>query len=120
MYYPAAVKSVNPNTPTPRTPPSQRGRWRGGEGLSALRATSWQTTEKVSCGLGQECATHSVAVDGDGGTEDGGWRWVIWTPGAPGGDDAGTEGQEMGMLHMEVHSYLRQRPARPFVHIFYS
>lgn len=114
MYYPAAVKSVNLSTP-----PSLRGRRRGGEGLSALRATSWQTAEKVSHGLGQECATPSVAVDGDGGTEDGGWRWVSWTPGAPSGDDAGTEGQEMGLLHMEVHSYLRQRPARPCVHFLH-
>ncbi|KAM7408952.1 hypothetical protein PAMA_002599 [Pampus argenteus] len=70
----------------------ERGRRRGREGLSALRATSWQTAEKVSRGLGRECATRSVAVDGDGGTEDGGRRWVSWTPGAPGGDDAGIEG----------------------------
>lgn len=69
MYYPAAVKSVNLSAH-----PSLRGRRRGGEGLSALRATSWQTAEKVSHGLGRECATRSVAVDGDGGTgmEDGG------------------------------------------------
>lgn len=60
----------------------------------------------------------SVAVDGDGGTKNGGWRWVTRTPGAPGGDDAGTEGQEMGMLHMEVHSYLGHK-ARPG-HLFTS
>lgn len=41
-------------------------------------------------------------------------------PRGPGGDDAGTRGQEMGTLHMEVHSYLRQRPARPFFHFLYS
>lgn len=58
----------------------------------------------------------SVAVDGDGGTEEGGWRWVSWTPGGLVGDDAETEGQEMGILHMEVPSNPRQRPARPFVH----
>lgn len=114
MYYPAAVKSVNLSTP-----PSLRGRRNGGEGLSALRAISWQTAAKVSRGLGRVCAARSMAVDGDGGTEAGGWRWVSWTPGAPGGDDAGTGGREMGMLHMEVHSYLRQRPARPFVHFLY-
>lgn len=51
-----------------------------------------------------------------------GWRMEVGQldPRAPGGDDAGTEGQEMGMLHMEVHSYLRQRPARPFVHFLFS
>lgn len=87
--------------------------------MSALRATSWQTAEKVSRGLRQECATCSVAVNGDGGMEDGGWRWVSWTPGAPGGDDAGTEGQERGMLHMEVRSHLRQRLARPFIHFLH-
>lgn len=88
--------------------------------MSALLAVSWQTAEKVSRGLGQECATRSVALDGDGGTENGGWRWVSWTQETPGGDDAGTLGQEMGMLHMEVHSYLRQRPARPFVHFLHT
>lgn len=88
--------------------------------MSALCAISWQTAEKVSHCPGRQCATHSVAVDGDGGTEDGGWRWVSRTPGDPGGDGARIEGQEMGMLHMEVHSYLRQRPARPFVHFLYS
>lgn len=75
---------------------------------------------KSAVASGRSVLLVSVAVDRDGGTENGGWRWVSWTPGAPDGDDAGTEGQEMGMLHMEVHSYLRQRPARPFVHFLYS
>ena len=62
----------------------------------------------------------SMAVDRDGGTEDGGWSWVNWIPGAHVGDDARTEGQEMSLLPMEVHSYLRQRPGPPFVQFFFS
>lgn len=107
MYYPAAVKSVNLNTPHLLSEGTE-------ERAVCTESISWQTAEKVSRGLRQRCATCSVAADRDGGTQDTGWRWVSWTPGATVGDDAGTEGQCMGMLHMEVHIHLRQRPARPF------
>lgn len=64
MYYPAAVKSVNLSAPS---------LWRDeAEGLSARCATSQRTAKKVSRGLGQHCATCSVAVDRAGGREDGG------------------------------------------------
>lgn len=64
VYYPAAVKSVNLCTHTPL--------WGDhGESLSTLHATSWQTPEKVSHGLRQECDVCSVAVDRKGGMEDG-------------------------------------------------
>ncbi|KAK5853832.1 hypothetical protein PBY51_014956 [Eleginops maclovinus] len=32
----------------------------------------------------------------------------------------GLRAKRWAMLHMEVHSYLRQRPAGPFVHFLYS
>lgn len=64
VYYPAAVKSVNLSTHTPL--------WGDhGESLSTLHATSWQTPEKVSHGLRQECDVCSVAVDRKGGMADG-------------------------------------------------
>lgn len=98
MYYPAAVKLVNLSAPSLRRDEA--------EGLSARCATSQQMAKKVSHGLEQNCATCSVAVDREGGTEHG-------------GEDVKPKGPllEMmqglrpsrGTVHMEVHGYLRQK-----------
>ncbi|TNN53274.1 hypothetical protein EYF80_036508 [Liparis tanakae] len=87
-----AVKSVNLSTL-----PSLRGR----RGL--VYAACCIAPDKVSRGLGREHATRSVAADGEGGTKSGGRRWVSWSPG---GDDVGSVGQEMGLLHMEFGTSL--------------
>lgn len=64
--------------------------------------------KKVSRGLGQNCATCSVAVDREGGTEDGGEEVKPKGP--------LLEMISRGTVHMEVHGYLRQKLALPFVH----
>lgn len=88
--------------------------------MSELRAVSWRTAEKVSRGLRARVLLVAwlwTEMEGrrmeDGGGSVGPQRPLVEMM-------RGTEGQEMGMLHMEVHSYLRQRPAGPFVHFLCS
>lgn len=69
--------------------------------------------KKVSRGLGQNCATCSVAVDREGGTEDGGEEVK---PKGPLLEMMQGLRPSRGTVHMEVHGYLRQKLALPFVH----